>query len=429
MTEIKRAVPGSSKVHSPKSYGDREAICNEGAVSEVSASGGVRVLMHSALDFDVVVLNHMNIPTILLGNPPRADRRIDPNETVKPRKLTVEIQVNYKNQMGIEQAADIMDILSSTMVKSSNAYKTIRRNMKMLRDRWDNPNIPKTRFCNRSRQLNSSYRLSPEDIRGKPGGLYDEISGLLFVDLEIYTREQVPVHPLSEFAREISERKNATVHIADIHSTVLDITFVDNSDRFGKLFGFAFGTVTELVSVKDPTRQDGVYVRRRMAFQTESESTTEYLPIDEAMETMQLYATRHEAQTNGRPEKILERQERELQEKINSRKREIDLQKNELDAARIELDKQRAELEGRVLETDRLKAELNAKLEEKSFTVKDKTLDYEQRSAQQKVESETRKAHYEARKENADVISGALKLCGIIVGAVVSVLGLIKVFF
>ena len=192
--------------------------------------------MTSSLDFDVVVLNHMNIPTILLGTLPRANRREDPDENIKPRIINVEVQFNYKNQISIERAVDVLDTLSSTMVRSSNAYKTIRRNLTMLRDRGENENSVRSRYCNRNKTLVSSCRLNGEDIRGNPSGLLDEVSGLLFVDMTIFAGDRIPVHPHSELSKELIEQKAQDDHIVDTRCISQELTFVDNTDRFGKLF-------------------------------------------------------------------------------------------------------------------------------------------------------------------------------------------------
>jgi len=368
-----------------------------------------RVSFSSTLDYDLVALDHMNFATVIRGT------RCIHNEDngIVPRAVVVHITNVYSTYEGSRMSVDIMDTIGSTVPSSTNAFKAVRTNLRKVTERAA-PRDPKM-YRRNEVTLDTEIRIRDEILKAMPDGYLDEVSGLLLVPASVYMGDKVIIHPYSQHAQELAQRKNLIEPVMNTDSASIEITLVDNANRYGKLYGYSFGRIVEIQGVHHETLADGIYVKSKGSGQTDQKAVVFNYTIDEGMQELKLYPTSHEAESNGKPDKILELREKELQEEINARKREIDLK--------------RAELEEKILETDKLKAKLQAQLEEKSYTVKDKTLDYEHRAAVQKVESETRKAQYEARKENADVISGALKLCGIIVGAVVSVLGLIKVFF
>lgn len=212
-------------------------------------------------------------------------------------------------------------------------------------------------------------------------------AGSLYVtdlDLMLYSKDYKDklIHPYSEFANSAQEGEG----VAKQHpyTAGIVIQLVDNDDKIAKRYIYLANQIVEVPIIQDKSRQSGVYVH--LIDKGLSECTRHELSD---MESIGLYPTIEEAETNGKPELV--------------HQKAVTMLKQQLETKKIENDQARVEYEARISQLKQDQEEYLRNLERDRHKTKD---EYEERSYRRKDE-------HEALKVGASILAIVLSIVAI----------------
>lgn len=192
------------------------------------------------------------------------------------------------------------------------------------------------------------------------------------------------VHPFSEEGKLLKYADTLPLdHETSAYQIALEL--VDNQGKFSQMF-FRYGTqVSELISVADPVREDGVYVKDNQGMDITFIPLTEGITDDIKLQLLNfgIYSTYSEASELG--EELLNKADQRKRLELEAKLKEMKLEhEKELQEMKMEQAKLAAELEEKKSKLERKKDKLAKKLARFNLK-KDK-------------ESRREKDYYESRK-------------------------------
>ncbi len=212
-------------------------------------------------------------------------------------------------------------------------------------------------------------------------------AGSLYVtdlDLMLYSKDYRKdlIHPYSEFANCAQEGEG----VAQQHpyTAGMVIQLVDNDDKIAKRYIYLANQIVEVPIIQDKSRQSGVYVH---LIDKGLSGCTRHELSD--MESIGLYPTIEEAETNGKPELV--------HQKV------VTTLKQQLETSKIENDQARVEYEAKISQIKQDHEEYVRNIERERHKTKDA---YEERSYQ-------RKSDYEGLKAGAAMLAIVLSVVAI----------------
>lgn len=270
------------------------------------------------------------------------------------------------------------------------------------------------------------YLVSRETLQKRGGSVY-----LVELDLvvSILNGNHVPLHPYSEVGQradliEADEAVNNPKYFG------MNIRIVDSNGKFGDRFFNVNGQIYKVVALKSSTLRDGVYMTSSAAIDGDYDvcppKCTRY-DFDEADEALKLYRTVDEARTLGDVAAAVERDLKELQQRVKREEHELKLERlrreDELDSARrshervkldfeVDMAEKLARLRLRELELDEQKAELDAIRRREEHL--------------RNLESLERKDKYESRSYQRKEVSEYIKYVPVVIAGIASVILALK---
>lgn len=414
---------GTSQATEPRGYHGHDSVYRPEYVNSMRATysaTGTEVMFVSNARRGVVAITPMDVP-IFIG---AADPHLGKIAAHEDKTIRVTIKNTFSSLIDTKKTVSLMKAMADGPgIKTSNTSLAIRGIHECEIDTAlaVNSNALKDQTRGK-RNVEYQYLLDVDKIAESPNGYLDAATGYLFVLEDIYNDGTIIFHPNGHQAKHLASYAVAKKMAVDVEAMTTEFKLVDNSDRISALFGYYFGHVARLDSVRNPTLKEGLHVRRHLPGRPLSETVEEFYTLEEAMERFKFFRTSDEAESNGNPEKQLEYKLKEVEARSAEAERQLEESKREFDKYKLDHEKEK-------LEHDRVLKELQVLQEKRTHEHKERSMHMEQQSADKKAQIETYKHAQEARKENADVVSNALKLCGIVVGAVVSLIGIFKVFF